>query len=95
LLEQAPRVKYVLVRAGKIVAKQDDRFSYEFFGTRPPNASSTLLLAPASALPPEFELLYEVTMRTQQLRSGRQQDVPYAKLYKIVRRTTSVNNVSE
>lgn len=90
LVKQAPYVKYVLVRAGKIKATAADRFSYEFFGTLAPGMSSTLLLQPASAAPPEFKLIYEVSMQMQL--PGQIKEVPYAKLYKI---EPSVADVSE
>ncbi len=81
LKQQAPFVKYVLVRPGNIVTKADGHFSYEFFGSYAPGLSNTLLLGPASGVPPEFKLLYEVNMQKQ---SGqRTVEVPYAKLYKI------------
>lgn len=93
LTKQAPFVKYVLVRAGKIVPKENDRFSYEFFGARPAGSSAALLLASARSLPPQFELIYEVSMQMRQQPSQRLQEVPYAKLYKVRSTPTSANDV--
>lgn len=88
---QAPYVKYVLVRAGKITRQADGNFSYEFFGIQGTGLSRTLLLEPN--VPAHFELLYSVTLETG--KPG--QTVPYAKLYKVapVASSPSVNNVSE
>ena len=98
-LEQAPFVKYVLVRAAKIESKADDNFSYAFFGVYQPNLSQQLLLSPADRLPAQFKLLYDVRMQKREGGSQRPVEVPYAKLYKIVRSgmpaDSSVNNVSE
>lgn len=103
LTKQAPFVKYVLARAGDVQPKEGDHYSYTFFrdASRMPEA---LLLQPADAVPPEFKLLFEVTIAVQRERE-RVQNIPYAKLYKIVpgdaaaplasADASSVNDVSE
>lgn len=100
LTRQALFVKYVLVRAGDIKAEGNDGFNYAFYGRQPAGLSKTLLLAPATSVPPEFKLLYEVTMRMHIPNSERTQEVPYAKLYKVMpsaatTSAASVNNVNE
>jgi hypothetical protein len=83
LPKQAPFVKYVLARAGDIKAKGADEFDYNFYGRLAPGLSRTLLLGSAQSIPPEFKLLYEVTM-FMRVPGGGTREVPYAKLYKIV-----------
>jgi hypothetical protein len=99
LTQQAPFVKYVLVRPGDIKAKGDHEFSYAFYGRYTPGLSRTLLLTPIASVPQEFKLLYEVTLQMHVPNSERTEEVPYAKLYKIIPSATasaaSVNNVSE
>jgi hypothetical protein len=87
---QAPYVKYVLVRAGNVTRKEEGKFAYEFYGKQGKGLSWTLLMDPTN-VPPQFQLIYTVTLEK------RGQDVPYAKLYKVVPVATaaSVNNVSE
>lgn len=93
LRSEAPFVKYVLVRAGKIKANDNNNFSYEFFGTQAPVMTSALLLGTrGKAPPPEFKLIYEVTASMRRKRSTQPEEVPYAKLYKIV---PSAPDVSE
>lgn len=97
LTKQAPFVKYVLARAGDIRAKGNGKFEYAFYGRHAPGLSQTLLLAPASARPPQFKLLYEVGMHMHKPGSEQTTEVPYAKLYKVVPSAAreSVNDVSE
>lgn len=109
LSKQAPYLKYVLIRAGKIEPNENDRFSYDFYGLYAPGLSNTLLLGPPSQVPPQFKLLYEVRIQMREKHSRQLRDVPYAKLYKIehaevdastVRRdmsgaAASVNNVAQ
>jgi hypothetical protein len=83
LTKQAPFVKYVLTRAGEIKREGNNKYNYAFHGQLRPESSSTLLVGPANTIPPEYHLLYEVTMRMHVPGSERTQDVPYAKLYKI------------
>lgn len=96
LTKQAPYVKYVIARAGDVKANDNGAFDYAFYGQRWPGASKTLLLAPASNIPAEFKLLYEITIEMRDT-SGQRRQVPYAKLYKVVAlpAPASVNNVSE
>jgi hypothetical protein len=84
--QQAPDVKYVLVRAGNIERKEDDRYSYSFFGdaSRIPEA---LLLGPRDKVGPEFKLLFDMKIQT---RREPEQNIPYAALYRVERRPASV-----
>ena len=88
-------MKYVLARAGSIEPKPDGRFSYKFFGDRQPVLSRALLLGRATDIPPQFKLLFEVSI---ELGGPNGQQVPYAKLYKVapsVSAAASVNDVSQ
>lgn len=84
LREHAPFVKYILVRAGDIRAKGPEEFDYAFYGRRTPGLSNTLLLGSATSVPPDFKLLYEVTMQMHALGGTGVREVPYAKLYKML-----------
>lgn len=99
LASQAPFVKYVLVRAGKITPKGNGKFDYSFFGRRPPGLVRTLLLGKAADIPPEFKLLYEVSVERRDPIEARTRQVPYAKLFMLERAATvaesSVNNVNQ
>ncbi|MBM0103451.1 hypothetical protein JM946_01795 [Steroidobacter sp. S1-65] len=97
--ERAPFVKYILVRAGDIKPKGNGGFDYSFYGPLEPTLSNPLLLAPAASISPDFELLYEVSVKIP-TPDGEPQEVPYAKLYKVVAapaspQTTSVYDVSQ
>lgn len=90
----APYVKYVLVRAGKITPNDKNRFNYEFFGSGQPVTQSALLLGVGGAPPPEFKLLYEVSVTMRRLRGTQLEEIPYAKLYKIESASTPARQPS-
>jgi len=96
LTREAPFVKYVLTRAGEIEATANDQFEYRFFGRYTPGLDKLLLLTSPDALPPQFRLLYSVTMEKRMPSSELTAEVPYAKLYKIVpSAVASVDNVND
>jgi len=82
LPQAAPYVKYVLVRAANIKRQPNGEYTYSFYGQRPSQLGTTLLLGPEAAIPPQYRLIDQVRfeLRYQQ----RDEIVPYAKLYKIV-----------
>ena len=82
LVDQAPFVKYVLVRAAELKAIDGGRFRYGFYGK---DSAKTLLLAPPEAIPPAYKLLFtvRVPMRTPGTEQGRL--ATYARLFEIVR----------
>jgi hypothetical protein len=82
LTRAAPYVKYVLVRAGGITPNRK-LLDYAFFGLGTPVMPSELLLETAGAPPPEFKLIYEVSVTLRRYNSTQHEEVPYAKLYKI------------
>jgi len=92
LAEQAPDVRYVLVRPGQIAQAADGSFTYSFPGPKS-RLVQELLFAPLNELPPEFVLIDEV-------RLAELDDAIYAKLYEIRRPgvsapATSANDVGE
>jgi len=95
LAQQAPFVKYVLVRAASITAQEDGGFGYEFLGRRSPVMPQALLLDRTHSPPANFKLLYVVTMNMRPLNGGQTVEVPYARLYKIVPPAASLNDVGE
>ncbi len=96
LYEEAPQVKYVLLRPFKIGPGPEGRLRYTFVVPQPKLAND-LLLGNASTVPPQFHLLDEVNF-------AELGNAPYAKLYRIERSTpasgsalatTSAGNVTE
>jgi hypothetical protein len=79
LIEQAPHVKYVLVRPGNIIPKENGEVQYAFWGDTAPALGRQLLLGPLAATPPHFRLIGSVDLEL----SGSMQVMPYARLYKV------------
>ncbi|MET0535443.1 MAG: hypothetical protein ABW171_14595, partial [Steroidobacter sp.] len=75
LLEQAPQVKYVLVRAANIVRQENGEYTFSFFGQGTPKLETALLLGPPADLPPQFHLIDEVRF---ELRHAQVENFPYA-----------------
>lgn len=93
LIEQAPQVKYVLVRPANIVRQTNGEYTFSFFGQDKPQLETALLLGPASELPPQYRLLDQVRF---EFRHGDQaENFPYARLYKIEQSTASVQSANE
>lgn len=97
LPQRAPFVKYVLVRAAKLVA-ENGNFRYGLY-TRG-DLAKMLLLAPPDAIPPEYELLFTVRVPMRIPGTEEVRPATYAKLYKILQPEaasgpTSANDVSE
>ena len=74
----APEVKYVLVRAAGLHRTQDGQLRYAFYFEKGSRLPKDLLFDTPDRLPPEFQLISEV-------RFAEVDNVPYAKLYKLVR----------
>lgn len=82
---QAPYVKYVLIRSGRIVRKPEGGFNYLFFASGSSTLARALLFNPQDRVPPGYQLIAEVNL---QMPGGeRIQHLPYARLYKIQRQT--------
>lgn len=77
LQQQAPLIKYVVVRPFRIGPGPDGKFRYTFF-TGTTRLANALLLQSAASLPPDYVLLKEI--RFKELGNA-----PYAKLYQIER----------
>lgn len=92
LIEQAPQVKYVLVRPANIVRQPDGEYTFSFFGQSKPQLETALLLGPAAELPPQYRLIDEVRF---ELRYRQVETFPYARLYKIEHGVQSLNEVSK
>jgi hypothetical protein len=93
LLEQAPQVKYVLVRPANIVRKPNGEYTFSFFGQDQPRLETALLLGAAAALPPQYRLVDEVRF---ELRYGeKSESFPYARLYKIERGGAAAKSANE
>lgn len=91
LEEQAPQVKYVLVRPVQIDLSPGGGFTYRFVGDQPLLARD--LFGPADALQPEFRLIQEAQL-------SELSNTIYARLYEIRRddrsqMSPSVNDVGE
>jgi hypothetical protein len=92
LRQQAPYVKYVLVRAAAINPGRNEQYSYSFFGNDDPRLARTLLLSPVRDLPAHFKMLDAVNIK---MRSGTV--VPYARLFKVDQAASqpSLNDVTK
>lgn len=75
LQQQAPHIKYVVVRPFRIGPGPDGKLRFTFF-TANPRLQNALLLQSAAAIPPSYELLKEI--RFEELNNA-----PYARLYRI------------
>lgn len=93
LLDQAPQIKYILVRPANIVRQPNGEYSFSFFGDGRPQLETALLLGPAAELPPRYRLIDEVRF---ELKYGeRVENFPYARLYRIEPGVAGVQSANE
>jgi len=75
--EQAPQIKYVLVRPIQNIKLSPNGFTFQLIGGEPPRLAQDLF-GPADALPPEFKLIQEAQLPELN-------NTVYARLYEIHR----------
>lgn len=78
LAQQAPQVKYLLIRPLAMQRMPSGRVGYKFFDSGTQRLAADLLYVPREAVPPNYRLLHEFSFADLD-------NAPYARLYRIER----------